>query len=248
MSWRIRFGRFEFDTRWWVLAAAMASVAVALGFWQLDRANQKVALESAFFDRMAMAPMPCAAAIATAEPAYLRVRLDGRYAQGTQYLLDNRTAGGVAGYEVLTPFVCRDGATLLVNRGWLAGDPSRGAIPTWTTPSEPVSLTGFVYVPTGLPPLVDDTEWAEPTERPDVYRIGYLDVERMQQQSKNARGSNAGHYRYPIVIDSSGPGVLQSNFDIGPVSPTKNWGYAVQWFAIAAAILGYLGYRSARKV
>ncbi len=36
-----------------------------------------------------------------------------------QFLLDNMTHAGRAGYEVLTPLLLDDGRVLLVNRGWL---------------------------------------------------------------------------------------------------------------------------------
>ena len=51
-------------------------------------------------------------------------------------------------------------------------------------------------------------------------------------------------YRYPIIVDGGGNGTFAYNFEPSSISPTRNRGYVVQWFAIAAGILGYLGYRS----
>ena len=60
---------------------------------------------------------------ATARPASCRATrrcaCSGQYEPGHQFLLDNMSHGGRAGYQVLTPFRLEDGRLLLVNRGWL---------------------------------------------------------------------------------------------------------------------------------
>ena len=235
---RFRFGRFEIDLRWWLLALVMAAIACGLGFWQLSRAAQKTALEDAYYDRLAMTAVSCAAAVAQTKPAYVRVDLDGVFVPGREYLLDNRTANSVAGYEVLTRFRCRDGTRLLVNRGWIAAGDSRDVIPIWTTPSQPVRLSGFVHVPAGLPPLIGANDWPRSWPASGPKRIGYLDVQRMTAEGLR------GQYRYPVTVDAAGPGVLLPNYSVESVSPTRHWGYAVQWFAMALGIVLYLGYRS----
>jgi cytochrome oxidase assembly protein ShyY1 len=236
--WKLRFTTFQVDLRWWLLAIAMAAVAVRLGIWQLDRADQKIALQDAYYDRIALNPVPCARAVGEPRPAYVRVRLDGRFETGREYLLDNRTSDATAGYEVLTRFRCTDGTLFLVNRGWIPGGSSRDRLPVWTTPSEPVRLTGFVYVPTGLPPLIDQDDWPVAWPEAGPKRIGYLDPERLHTEGPPEQ------FRYPVYVDAAGPGVFKPNYAVESVSPDKHWGYAVQWFAIAAAILAYLGYRS----
>lgn len=235
---RFRFGRFEIDLRWWLLALVMAAGACGLGFWQLSRAAQKIALEDAFYSRLAMTPISCGAAVRQDSPAYVRVDLDGAFVPGREYLLDNRTSKSVAGYEVLTRFRCSDGTLLLVNRGWIAAGKSRDVLPAWATPAQRVRLSGFVYVPAGMPPLIGADEWPPAWPATGPKRIGYLDVQRM-----TAEGS-PGQYRYPVTVDVPGPGVFLPNYSVESVSPTRHWGYAVQWFAMALGIVLYLGYRS----
>ena len=236
-----RVGAFEIDLRWWLLALAMAAIACGLGFWQLNRAAQKIAHEDAFYDRLAMMPISCAAAVRQARPAYVRVQLDGWFVPRNEYLLDNRTANSVAGYEVLTPFRCVDGTRLLVNRGWIPAGESRDVLPAWTTPSVLVQLSGFIYVPSGLPPLIGDNAWRPTWPARGPKRIGYLDVQRMQAEGL------PGQYRFPVTVDAVGVGVFLPNYSVEAVSPTRHWGYAVQWFAVALGIVLYLGYRSLRR-
>ena len=60
---------------------------------------------------------------------FQRVQLDGHYDNSRQFLLDNMTDGGSAGYHVLTLFraaASRD--LILVDRGWIAKD-FRSALP-----------------------------------------------------------------------------------------------------------------------
>ncbi len=236
--WRLRFTTFQIDLRWWLLAIAMAAIALRLGLWQLDRAEQKIELQDAYYNRIATEPVGCGEATRSSAPAYLRVRLEGRFLPGREYLLDNRTANGVAGYEVFTAFRCTDGTRFLVNRGWISAGASRDVLPTWQTPSNVVRLTGFIYVPTGLPPLVGEDHWPEAWPASGPKRIGYLDAERLKAEGPPTQ------FRFPVFAEGAGPGVFTPNYEAESVSPDKHWGYAVQWFAIAAAILAYLGYRS----
>lgn len=239
--WQLRFTTFQVDLRWWLLAIAMAAVAVRLGIWQLDRADQKISLQDAYYNRIAVEPVSCAEAAREPRPAYVRVQLDGKFETGREYLLDNRTSDATAGYEVFTRFRCADGTLFLVNRGWIPAGSSRDALPRWSTPPEPVRLTGFVYVPTGLPPLIDQDDWPVTWPQAGPKRIGYLDAERLQTEGPPEQ------FRYPVYVDGAGPGVFKPNYAVESVSPDKHWGYAVQWFAIAAAILAYLGYRSVSR-
>ena len=69
------------------------------------------------------------------DPAYVRVRLHGRFDERHTLLLDNRLRNGQAGVEVLQPFYDQaSGLWLLVNRGWVAWTDRRSP-PTLETPT-----------------------------------------------------------------------------------------------------------------
>ncbi|MGC1729174.1 MAG: SURF1 family protein, partial [Steroidobacteraceae bacterium] len=77
---------------------------------------------------------------------FQRVSLEGQLDPGHQFLLDNRTARGRAGYEVLTPLTRADaGQALLIDRGWVPFTGSRQHLPDVSfAAGRRVQLTGRV--------------------------------------------------------------------------------------------------------
>ncbi|MBF3159133.1 SURF1 family protein, partial [Pseudomonas aeruginosa] len=81
------------------------------------------------------------------DPAYVRVRLHGRFDERHTLLLDNRLRNGQAGVEVLQPFYDQaSGLWLLVNRGWVAWTDRRSP-PTLETPDRVLLLDAWTYLP-----------------------------------------------------------------------------------------------------
>ena len=95
-------------------------VLMALGFWQLDRAEQKRAREAALDAVRTQPPATLPGTDLAAIEEQRRLLLQGHYLTGRNWLLDNRQRDGQVGYEVITPFELSDGRILLVNRGWVA--------------------------------------------------------------------------------------------------------------------------------
>ena len=70
-------------------------------------------------------------------------------------MLDNRIQGGRFGYEVVSLLALSSGeGVVLVNRGWIPGDPARLEMPDIPEVAGSVSLTGHVYVEPGKPYLL----------------------------------------------------------------------------------------------
>ncbi len=108
--------------RSFILPGVLISLTVwgllSLGFWQLDRADEKSAIESAII-------------LAQSNPAQLvktedilnkehhQVLLEGYYDNDKQFIYDNQIVNSNAGYYVLTPFVLNTEAAILVNRGFV---------------------------------------------------------------------------------------------------------------------------------
>ncbi|MBT8423056.1 MAG: SURF1 family protein, partial [Gammaproteobacteria bacterium] len=107
----------------------MLGAFFAAGIWQLDRAVEKEAILERFSNaadgNLITEIVPDEAAQAL---RFRQVRLTGRYQPDRQILLDNMTAAGRSGYQVLTPFVTGQG-TVLINRGWVPADPDRAVLP-----------------------------------------------------------------------------------------------------------------------
>ena len=117
---------------------------IRAGFWQLDRADQKLGLQTEFAAgaeaELLRAPVTSADA---GELRYRRMELSGQYIPEQQILLDNMVAGGMNGYQVLTPFRTGDDV-ILVNRGWLRGSPDRSVLPDIGVDAAPRKLIGRI--------------------------------------------------------------------------------------------------------
>src|SRR3954471_8397326 len=107
------------------LFATLAGILLAarLGIWQLDRADQKIALQSSLaarsrepvLDGSSLARSPLAAEA----QHHRRVSLRGRWLAERTVFLDNRQMDGKVGFFVVTPLALAPGSgVLLVQRGW----------------------------------------------------------------------------------------------------------------------------------
>jgi len=205
---------------------AMALTA-ALGFWQLDRAAQKLALQAAVQAR-AGAPalqngLPAEPAAALHRPA----RLKGRWlAQYTVYL-DNRQMHGRVGFYVVTPLELSDfPLTVLVVRGWVARNfVDRNALQAVDTPSGLVTIEGHMASPPGK-----------------LFELGHGAPARIRQNlDLKSMEAETARPLYPLVLQQSGAasdGLLRE-WEAVTVGVERHYGYAFQWFGLCA-LLGAL--------
>ena len=149
-------GRFAVGTaqRTVVLAAALLAAAgtARLGFWQLDRADQKIALQDRIAARAELPPLaqadlartPAAAAV----QHYRRVTLRGHWLAERTVYLDNRQMAARQGFYVVTPLLLARGDAVLVQRGWVPRDfTDRSRLPALATPAGEVLVTGRIAPP-----------------------------------------------------------------------------------------------------
>jgi hypothetical protein len=156
---------FRFDPEWRItlFTLVMVSVMVNLGFWQLQREEEKAELSLAWEQRQAQPPAPLEELWHDGldQLAYRPVTVTGRYREGEYFLLDNRILKGKFGYEVLALMELEDsGDTVLVNRGWIAGDPARLSQPVIPEIAGLVTERGHVYVAPGEAYLLQEQQLA----------------------------------------------------------------------------------------
>ncbi|HBM08322.1 MAG TPA: cytochrome oxidase biogenesis protein Surf1,facilitates heme A insertion, partial [Pseudomonas sp.] len=77
---------------------------VWLGFWQLERADQKRDMLARQEAREAAAPLGPEQIETLQDPAYARINLQGSFDAEHSFLLDSRTRDGRVGVELLQPF------------------------------------------------------------------------------------------------------------------------------------------------
>lgn len=117
---------YSFRPRAWalLLAALGCAAGIALGNWQVRRAEEKRALG--------------------AELAKKHVVVRGTFQPQFTILLDNKLRHGRSGYEVITPLKRSDSGTqALVNRGWIAAPPTRDVLPEVRTPAGEIAVEGI---------------------------------------------------------------------------------------------------------
>lgn len=222
-----------------VVVLIMLPVLISLGFWQLSRAQEKRVMLAQYAERRMAAPVQPGEMLYVDDPAWRRVRIQGRFDAEHSLLLDNAIRDGKAGVELLQPFLDHaSGLWLLVNRGWVPW-PDRRAAPVFGTPSQRLDLDAWVYEPVGArfqlhPDAATDT-WPKlvTSVAPEVFwaeldREGYLHELRLEP----------------------GPAAYRVDWPVVAMSPEKHVGYAVQWFALACALLvlyGYLGWHQRKQ-
>ncbi|KIH97203.1 hypothetical protein LP52_20945 [Streptomonospora alba] len=130
------------------LVALIVPSFIWLGFWQLDRWEDKSAEVARQEANMAADPVPVGRLTApgedvSADEQWRRVTATGHYDAEHELLVRNRDGSRGVGLHVLTPLVTADGTALLVNRGWIEQPPTATSRPDVPPPPEGrVTATG----------------------------------------------------------------------------------------------------------
>lgn len=210
-----------------MLAIAFVSLFVTLGTWQFNRGEAKTEILSAEIsaqDQAAITPrLPLEKA---AQWRYRKITLRGKYKSDWQFLLDNQVRDRVVGYNVITVFHnTTNNRYVLVDRGWVAAGESRDQFPEIRMTSDPVSVTGVVYVPFGEAYKLGGVNDGENSSWP--MRVQYIDYE--------ALGRLAGIELEPFTL-RLGPKEKEGyrrDWASASFPPERHYGYAVQWYALA---------------
>ncbi|MEC8428336.1 MAG: SURF1 family protein, partial [Pseudomonadota bacterium] len=159
-----------------VLGLLMLPLLLRLGFWQLERAEEKQQLNSVIAQQHQLPPVTKINQHLGADLQYRKIQLQGYFDQQRYWLLDNKTRQGRVGYEVIVPFVDSSGATILINRGWLAAPPLRSEIPIVDLAKGMRRIEGYAYQPSNnvmtgnalAESVVRDTEWPRRIQKVDI--------------------------------------------------------------------------------
>lgn len=213
-----------------VLVSLGVALTVRLGLWQVDRAGQKRALLAEFTqgeERVeTLGPRS-----ADTVPRYQRVEARGRYRAQRQVLLDNMPSErGWPGYRVLTPFELSAGGWVLVDRGWLPLGRSREQLPQVAVEENERTIRGRIAplpqpgMRLGATPPANDTSWPRVLSYPkhaELAAVLGMDV-----------AANI------VLLDLEEPDGFERNWQARlPSGPERHVAYAVQWFAMAAAMI-----------
>lgn len=219
-------------------AAIVVSITCSLGAWQYGRGQQKEAMAAQRQRAEQAVPLQYRSLKmlqGLEDLEQKRVVLVGEFLPG-RILLDQRLHQGRWGAHVLSPFALVDGGVVLVNRGWMP-KPVQAGQPWPDTPvrkpgadagSRPSWLNGIVTL------RLDRR--MELSQDPNVLRQG-----EVWQNLDLAAAS--GYFKSPlapwVVLQTEGDDTLVRQWQSPQqVDPSKHYGYAFQWFALASVTLG----------
>ena len=210
------------------IAALMAvALTLALGRWQLSRADQKEAYQALTNAQARLDPLDAQALLTARDQMSLvhrKIVLRGRWLARHTIYLDNRQMNDKVGQFVLTPFQI-EGTTsvVLVQRGWVARNfLDRMQVTPVSTPGGVVELLGRIAPP--------------PSK---LYELGQAEKTVLRQNIDLAAfGAEIDLPLLPVSVQQSGAasdGLLREWHQV--VSGVeKHYGYAFQWFALSALI------------
>lgn len=217
------------------MTIAIVATLIGLGVWQLERRVGKLALMSAMEQRLAAqpAPLPPVAQWSGLTPAaaeFRRVTFTATpeaHAPALVFAAPSSLRKDVSGTGVwvFTPMRLADGATVVVNRGFV---PDGQAVPAAAAAS-PETLTGYLRFP-------ESKGWLTPP--PDTgKRMWFLRDHRAMAEALGWQ--TAGGQVAPFYIDLESPvppggwprpGALQVNLK------NDHLQYAITWFLLAIAV------------
>lgn len=210
-----------------VVAALLLPLFVYLGYWQMQRAEEKRQMQAEYDTRANGPAVQVERRVQRAdELQFYRVVAKGHYETDYQILIDNRVHQGRVGYHVITPLRLQDSEVrLLVNRGWIALGESRERLPVIDTPEGLQQITGVATVPA-------EKYFALARPEPGWQRV-------WQNMDMARYGASVPFPVQPVVVlldpaDAAGGFTRDwSRLDAGI---SVHQGYAFQWFMLAAAL------------
>ncbi|TWI05875.1 cytochrome oxidase assembly protein ShyY1 [Luteimonas cucumeris] len=216
----------------WTLAVLAMASFTSLGLWQLDRQRQKQAMLDEVGQVLAQRrPLPLASA---ADPArkqrYDWAAGEGRFVGTPAVLLDNQLRDGRPGVLVYRLFQPASGAApLLVELGWLPL-PGDRLMPTLDPSPTQRQLQGLL-----LPPPSAGLAKAQLQPQSD----GSLLTAKLDPSALQAALQSPAIAVRILRPDPAMKLGYARDLDILPntLPPERHLGYAVQWFALALAVL-----------
>lgn len=234
-----------------VVTLAAFVVMCKLGFWQLDRAEQKRQQIHQFSQQGEITTQEFAQLIpkiplqneSELQPITSlngrKVNLQGSIVKNTVWLLDNKTYQGKVGYSVIAPLILNGSdLQILVDWGWVSAGKYRTELPNIILPDE-ISLTGmlrttdFEQFTLQQEPLSDD--WPK----------------RIQSISSVLKSLDANSV-LPVLVYADTNETIQYPQTYKPVvmPPEKHQAYALQWFLLAftsLVVFAFASYKSRKN-
>jgi len=202
---------------------------VSLGRWQWQRGHlRQTQMEE--FARGTDRVLPLGSRGLDEIPRFQRISAMGHFDTQRQFLLDNRSHEGQAGYEVLTPLELLDGRTVLVNRGWIPFTGYRDRLPNVAFDAGGVrEVVGRVDelpvagLASGRAPPVANAVWPQLTSFPNTAELSSALGRKIEPRI--------------LLLEPRAPNGYVRSWQPPGLTPLRHWSYAFQWWSFAVGTL-----------
>jgi surfeit locus 1 family protein len=218
-----------------VLGSLLVVQFTGLGVWQINRGLEKRATSQAFDAQSGFAQWSNGMEIRP----YQKLKATGRFDNEHQFLLDNIIINSRYGHYVITPLLIDDNEPLLlVNRGWIEKtgqelDPSRIKLASLdlTVRGRAGSLPKAAYRMGD--PIGAESVWPHQAVYPALVELSAALGRDVQP--------------FVLLLDPEEQHGYLRNWEPAEMGPAQHFGYAFQWFAMAAALGALLAWHSFKR-
>ncbi|MEV7971579.1 SURF1 family protein [Cellulomonas sp. NPDC089187] len=226
-----------------LLAVTMATACAFLGRWQWNRHVNRDAAIRLVQTNYDADPVPLAELLpdtnSALDPARVwhPITVTGRYNVDGTVLLRNRPVNSQPGFHVLVPLVSDDGATLIIDRGWVAWD--QDASGEVTVPEPPA---GQVTVTSRLRP-----QEAASTRGAPAGQVQSINVVQVLAAGDDATADAYSAYG-ALVSENPAPTTSLGALPMPSTDPGSHLSYAFQWWTFGIGALIGFGWMARREI
>ena len=218
-----------------LILATMAFLA-SLGFWQLDRADQKRTIEASIQKANTGVVELIINQNELLNKEYYEVRLQGSYIGDKQFIYDNQIIDQASGYYVLTPFVLTGQSNaIMINRGFIPWNGRRDQLDDIAVDS----TYREIKIQVSRPIKRIELKTSDISNQFPVL-IQAIDFDVIEEISSTSFVDVIG------LLDPSSDDGFVRKWEPYTGSIEKHIGYAIQWF-LMALVLGIIGIRIGLK-
>lgn len=197
---------------------------VYLSLWQFHRLDERKTFNSEVRERSSLGIVDVST-LDISDPSSVEWRpagAKGTYIPNEQVLILNRSQGGFAGMNVLTPLLLDDGRAIIINRGFIA-----------LSATPPPAPAGVVKVVGVLRSTEERTTGQAREASGELTEFFRLDIDRLQQQIDPELLNVA------LVAEVSEPADSSTLLPVSPpeLSEGSHLSYAFQWLIFSTAVV-----------
>ena len=219
-----------------ILILATMAFLVSLGFWQLDRADQKRTIEAYIQKANTGVVELIINQNELLNKEYYEVRLQGSYISDKQFIYDNQIVDQASGYYVLTPFVLTGQSNaIMINRGFIPWNGRRDQLADIAVDS----ASREIKIQVSNPIKRIELKTSDISNQFPVL-IQAIDFDVIEEISSTSFVDVIG------LLDPSSDDGFVRKWEPYTGSIEKHIGYAIQWF-LMALVLGIIGIRIGLK-